>query len=62
MGELDSDADLAPQVITPEIDDEPGEDDHGGGNVEDEGEPENGLVHPAYGIDQSSGPLGIHPR
>lgn len=31
------------------------EDDHSGGNAEDEGEPENGVVHPAYGIDQTTG-------
>ena len=31
-----------------------------GGNVEDEGEPENGILHPAYGIDQSTGPLPLH--
>jgi hypothetical protein len=38
------------------------ENDHSGGSADDEGEPENGILHPAYGIDQSSGPLGIHPR
>ena len=36
------------------------EDDHAGGNVDDEGEPENGIVHPAYGIDQTCGPLSLH--
>ena len=55
LDERDGDADLEPEVT--EQDDEPEQDDHGGGNVEDEGEPENGIVHPAYGIDQSSGPL-----
>ena len=32
-------------------------DDYGG---EEPGEPENGTVHPAYGIDQSTGPLAAH--
>jgi hypothetical protein len=27
---------------------------------EDEGEPEDGIAHPAYGIDQSAGPLSPH--
>ena len=40
----------------PEFDDEPELDDYGGGNVEDEGEPENGILHPGYGIDKSTGP------
>ena len=64
LDELDGDADLEPEATEqddePEIDDEPELDDHGGGNVEDE--PENGVVHPAYGIDQSSGPLSMYPR
>ena len=38
------------------------EDDHSGGSADDDGEPENGILHPAYGIDPSIGPLGIHPR
>ena len=33
-----------------QIDDEPEIHDHGGRNVEDEGESENGIVHPAYGL------------
>ena len=64
MDRLDGDTDLEPEATEqddePEIDDEPELDDHGGGNVEDEGEPENGVVHPAYGIDQSTGPLSPH--
>ncbi len=40
---------------------DPGEDDDpGGGNVDDEGEPTYGIEHPAYGIDQSKGPLSPH--
>ena len=66
MDRLDGDADLEPEVTEqddePEIDDEPELDDHGGGNVEDEGESESGLVHAAYGIDQSTGPLSAHPH
>ena len=65
MDRLDGDADLEPEVTEqddePEIDDEPELDDHGGGNVEDEGEPMNDILHPAYGIDQSTGPLSAHP-
>ena len=61
MDVAQGDTDLEPEVIEqddePEIDDEPELDDHGGGNVEDEGEFENGIVHAAYGIDQSAGPL-----
>ena len=64
MDRLDGDADLEPEVTEqddePEIDDEPELDDHGGGNVEDEGEPENGILHSGYGIDQSTGPLSFH--
>lgn len=36
------------------------EDDHSGGNVEDEGEHDGGMLHPAYAIDQSKGPLPPH--
>jgi hypothetical protein len=36
------------------------EHDHGGGGVCDEGEAEEGRVIPAYGINQSLGPLPIH--
>ena len=58
------DADLEPEVTEqddePEIDDEPELDDHGGGNVEDEGEPESGVINPACGIDQSTGPLSLY--
>ena len=58
LDEMDGDADLGPEVTEQddeaEIDDEPDEDDHGGSNVEDEGEPEDGIV-PVYGIDQSRG-------
>ena len=61
MDRLDGDENLEPEVTEqddePEIDDEPEQDDHGGGNVEDEGELENGIVHAAYGIDHSTGPL-----
>ena len=39
-----------------QIDDEPEEDDHSGGNADDEREREYGIV-PVYGIDQSVGPL-----
>ena len=40
---------------------DPGEDDDpGGGNVDDEGEPTYGIEHPAYGIDQFKGPLSPH--
>ena len=57
----DGDADLEHEVTEqddePEIDDPGEEDDPGGGNAEDEGEPEDGIPHPAYGIDQSVGPL-----
>ncbi|MEG3154461.1 hypothetical protein [Sphingomonas sp. RB1R13] len=64
MDEQDGDEDREPEVTEqddePEIDDEPELDDHGGGNVEDEGEPESGEVHPAYGIDQSTGPLSLN--
>ena len=64
MDVAQGDTDLEPEVTEqddePEIDDEPELDDHGGGNVEDEGEPESGVVHPAYGIDQSTGPLSVH--
>ena len=63
MDVAQGDTDLEPEVTEqddePEIDDEPELDDHGGGNVEDEGEPENGILHHAYGIDQSTGPLPI---
>ena len=66
MDVAQGDTDLEPEVIEqddePEIDDEPELDDHGGGNVEDEGELENGIVHAAYGIDQSTGPLSAHPH
>ena len=61
MDVAQGDTDLEPEVTEqddePEIDDEPELDDHGGDNVEDEGEPENGILHHAYGIDQSTGPL-----
>ena len=57
MDVAQGDTDLEPEVT--EQDDEPELDDHGGGNVEDEGEPENGILHRAYGIDQSTGPLPI---
>ena len=61
MDEQDGDENLEPEITEqddePEIDDEPELDDHGGGNVEDEGEPEDGIFHAAYGIDQSTGPL-----
>ena len=61
MDVAQGDTDLEPEVTEqddePEIDDEPELDDHGGGNVEDEGEPEDGIFHAAYGIDQSTGPL-----
>ena len=61
MDEQDGDENLEPEITEqddePEIDDEPELDDHGGGTVEDEGELENGIVHAAYGIDQSTGPL-----
>ena len=61
MDVAQGDTDLEPEVTEqddePEIDDEPELDDHGGGNVEDEGEPESGVVYAAYGIDQSTGPL-----
>ena len=64
MDVAQSDTDLEPEVTEqddePEIDDEPDLDYHGGGNVEDEGELENGIVHSGYGIDQSTGPLSIH--
>ena len=64
MDVAQGDTDLEPEVTEqddePEIDDEPELDDHGGGNVEDEGEPENGIVLPAYGINQSTGPLSAH--
>ena len=64
MDVAQGDTDLEPEVTEqddePEIDDEPELDDHGGGNVEDEGEPENGILHSGYGIDQSTGPLSIH--
>ena len=60
QGDTDLELEITEQDDEPEIDDEPELDDHGGGNVEDEGEPENGVVHPAYGIDQSSGPLSVH--
>ena len=60
LDRLDGDENLEPEVTEqddePEIDDEPEEDDHGGGNADDEGEVEFGIV-PAYGIDQSTGPL-----
>ena len=60
----DGDADLEPEVTEqddePEIDDPGEEDDHSGGNVEDGGEPTCGIEHPAYGIDQSRGPLPPH--
>ena len=60
MNVAQGDTDLEPEVTEqddePEIDDEPEEDDHGGGNADDEGEVEFGIV-PAYGIDQSTGPL-----
>ena len=63
LDELDGDADLEPEVTEqddePEIDDEPEEDDHSGGSADDEGEREDGIV-PAYGIDQSTGPLSVH--
>ena len=66
MDRLDGDADLEPEVTEqddePEIDDEPELDDHGGVNVEDEGEPMNDILHPAYVIDQSTGPLSAHPH
>ena len=39
---------------------DPGEDDDpGGGNVDDQGKPEEGSLFPAYGIDQS---VGASPR
>ena len=64
MDVAQGDTDLEPEVTEqddePEIDDEPELDDHGGGNVEDEGEPMNDILHPAYGIDQSTGPLSVH--
>ena len=64
LDELDGDADLEPEVTEqddePEVDDEPEEDDHSGGSADDEGEPEDGIVHPAYGIDQTTGPLLLH--
>lgn len=63
LNELDGDADLEPVVIEqdhePEIDDEPEEDDHSGGNPDDQGEPIDGIILPAYGIDQSTGPLSL---
>lgn len=40
---------------------DPGEEgDHGGGDVGDEGEAEDGRLFPVYGIDQSKGPLPPH--
>ena len=64
MDVAQGDTDLEPEVTEqddePEIDDEPELDDHGGGNVEDEGEPMNDILHPAYGIDQSTGPLSVY--
>lgn len=64
LDELDGDADLEPEATEqddePEIDDEPELDDHGGGNVEDEGEPESGVMHPACGIYESTGPLSLY--
>ena len=60
-GNPDLELDDEPEVDDEqEIDDEPEEDDHSGGSADDEGEPENGLVHPAYGIDQTTGPLSLH--
>ena len=59
QGDTDLEPETTGQDDEPEIDDEPELDDHGGGNVEDEGEPENGILHPGYGIDQSTGPLPI---
>ena len=64
MDALDGDADLEAEVTEqddePEIDDEPEEDDHGGGDAGDEGEPEEGRLIPAYGIDQTTGPLSAY--
>ena len=61
---LDGDTDLEPEVTEqdddPEVDDEPEQDDHGGGDAGDEGEPEEGRFIPAYGIDQTTGPLPLH--
>lgn len=42
------------------ISDRAEEDDHGGGDVGDEGEAEDGRFISAYGIDQSLGPLPLH--
>ena len=57
QGDTDLEPEATEQDDDPEIDDEPELDDHGGGNVEDEGEPENGVVHAGHGIDHSTGPL-----
>ena len=62
QGDTNLEREVAEQDDEPEIDDEPELDDHGGGNVEDEGELENGIVHAAFGIDQSTGPLSAHPH
>ena len=63
MDVAQGDTDLEPEVTEqddePEIDDEPEEDDHGGGNVEDEGEPDHGILHHVYSVDQSKG-FGAH--
>jgi hypothetical protein len=65
----EGDADLEPEVTEqddePEIYDEPEEDDHGGGNVEDEGESaeaEDSAGCGTYGIDQSLAPLSFQAR
>ena len=54
----DGDPDLEAEVT--EQDDEAEEDDHGGGDVGDEGEPEECRFILAYGIDQSRGPLHLY--
>ena len=64
LDRLDRDADLEPEATEqddePEMDDEPEENDPGGGDANDEGEAENGRFIPAYGIDQSRGPLPVY--
>ena len=56
-GDADMEAEVTEQDDEPEIDDAPEVDDHAGGSVDDEGEAIDGIAHPAYGIDQSAGPL-----
>ena len=64
LDQMDGDADLEPEVTEqddePQVDDEPEQDDHSGSDAGDEGEPEEGRFIPAYGIDQTLGPLPLH--